>query len=105
MIGYISELLFEKLVEELRLAEFWIALVFMNSGIFFLYFFHKTLSGEATLPISFLPNLSFGGLLLKGKNLLLEEQILCFKRRPHLDRVFAPENSKQEEAEVVSHRP
>ena len=43
------------------------------------------LSGEATLPLSFLPHFPRGS-TFKGKNLLLWEQILVFKSRPHSER-------------------
>ena len=47
-----------------------------------------TLSGEATLPFSVsLP--SQMGSPLKGMNLLLEEQILSFKSRPHSGRAMS----------------
>ena len=47
-----------------------------------------TLSGEATLPFSVsLP--SQLGSSLKGTNLLLQEQILSFKSRPHSGRAMS----------------
>ena len=46
-----------------------------------------TLSGGVTLLFSLLPPFLMGGSTLKGKNLLLGEQILSFQRRTHFRRV------------------
>ena len=47
----------------------------------------ELLSGEATMSISF-SAASLNGSALKGKDLLLQEQILCFNSRLYFESVF-----------------
>ena len=58
----------------------------------------KSLSGEATQLFSVFASLLNGDQTLKGKNLLLWEQILVFKCRSHFEKALLSGKKKQTES-------
>ena len=65
-----------------------------RTGLVFSFEYMTILLGEAVLPFSCLSPVSMGS-TLKGKNLVLVEQILSFKIRPHLGGEHCPAEEKR----------